>query len=289
MEAGQPNKLRIGAIIQARIHSTRMPGKVLLPLPFPHGKPILKWIIDGVQNSKFINNLFIATSENPENILIEEFAKKNEIICFRGSEENVLSRFVYLTNQHELDIVVRLTADNPFLDIELLDLLIERHIANCNDYTKSCGLPMGMNFEIISGKKIRELEDKVLSPIDQEHVTYFIANNFEYKKETVNFCETNEITSLRLTVDYPSDFALASVVLSKLDKQQIPNLNFIKETYQNYPWVFDINAGNIQKQEFINPKDEFVFASSILKKMNLNRSAEVLDNTITTLILKNEQ
>lgn len=282
MVVGQPNKLRIGAIIQARLHSTRMPGKVLLPLPFPDGKPILKWIIDEVRNSKFINSITIATSENKENNLIEEFAKKNNVACFRGSEENVLSRFIHLIEQNEFDVVIRLTGDNPFIDIILLDQLIEQHIRKCNDYTKSIGLPIGMNFEIISGKKLKELAQKQISPADQEHVTFYLQSNPEYKKETVNLCDQKEITSLRLTIDYPSDFAAASLLLNTLNKKEKPNLNFIKETYQYYPWIFDINAENIQKQEFIDAKDEYNFASSILKKLNLNRAAGIIDTTITT-------
>lgn len=276
MVAGQLNNLRIGAIIQARMSSERMPGKVLLPLPFPDGKPILKWITDEVQKSKLVNAVFIASSEQQENSLIEQFAQENNVECYRGSEENVLSRFIYLVEKHKLDVVVRLTADNPFVDVQLLDKLITLHITNVNDYTYSSGLPIGMNFEIVSGKKLKDLADKPLSAADKEHVTYYIEKN-DYKKETISLCEEKELSRLRLTLDYPSDFAAASLILNTLNEGQSPDLNFIKETRKKYPWLFDINSQNIQKQEFTNDSDEYAYASVVLKKLNLNKSAEIID------------
>src|SRR6202042_2477938 len=103
--------------------------------------------------------VIVATSTNIENDILFNYCRENAIKCYRGDEENVLSRFIQIVKQQQFDVVVRLTSDNPLTDISLLDKAILYHIKNDNDYTKSEDLPLGMNFEIISPKALLAIED----------------------------------------------------------------------------------------------------------------------------------
>ena len=142
--------MKIGAIIQARYQSTRLPGKVMMPLPLPSGKPLLQHITDSALLSKVIDKVCIATSTLFKNDVIVDFANKQGIDVFRGNDKDVLSRFIALTRKHQFDIVVRLTGDNPLLDAQRLDEAIQYHLDEGNEYTKTQGLPLGMNFEIVN-------------------------------------------------------------------------------------------------------------------------------------------
>lgn len=275
MAAGQQNNISVGGIIQARISSERLPGKVLMPLPYPQGKPLLQWTIDSAKKSRFLNKIIVATSEKSENNIIENFSAEQRILCFRGDEENVLSRFIRLTEEHKFDVVVRLTADNPFLDVSLLDETILTHINNKNDYTSSYGLPLGMNFEIISGKALLSLKNYQLTSQDCEHVTPFILRNEFFKKEKLEIY-TKGFENLRLTIDYPSDFALASIIAGLINEGTNSVMEQIKSIYRNTSWIFEINNSSLQKRVFEDTKDEVIYASEVLKKLDLHFASAIM-------------
>jgi len=147
--------------------------------------------------------------EQPNQILfslLENVAKANGIHCFRGSENDVLSRFISILETENFDAVVRLKADNPIIDIDVLDKKIEYHCHSDKDYTSTVGLPLGMNFEVISAKALLSLKYKMLSDEDKEHVTLYVKNSNEYTCQTVVKAITNNYKSIRVTIDYPSDY-----------------------------------------------------------------------------------
>lgn len=245
MEVGQLSK-KVGFVIQARMESTRLPGKTLMPIPLVSDKSILSRIIDNLKDSVFNNKVVVATSTNEANNKIEDFCNKFGVHCYRGSEDDVLSRFVSINEMNNFDCIVRLTGDNPLIDIELLDKVIKVHFNNENDYTKSVGLPLGMNFEVISYEAFNRL--KMVDAVDEkEHVTLHITRSEDFKKEFVTFDLDPTITNLRLTIDYPSDFIVLSTVVELVDATKLTTLSGVKEVYYNYPWVFNINTKNIQK------------------------------------------
>jgi len=109
--------------------------------------------------------------------------------------------------------VVRLTADNPIIDVHLLDKTITEHLTNSNDYTCSEGLPVGMNFEVVSSKALLETAESKVSDADKEHVTMYVRNNDRYKKSVFTINCNPLFKLLRLTVDYASDYTLVSTLL----------------------------------------------------------------------------
>lgn len=247
MGAGQQDK-KIGFIIQARMSSTRLPGKILMPLPFNSEICLLERIINLLRTSKNKHTIVVATSINAENDKIEALCNQKNIQCYRGSEENVLERFIHITKKLSFDLVLRLTADNPIIDIEKMDYMIDKHFQSNCDYSYSTGLPLGMNFELINGNALCALEEKNLSYEDKEHVTLYIKKSNTYSINKVSLENSNKYDSFRLSIDYPSDYAALSLIYTIHESTKIkPGLELIDLCYKKYPWIFEINSTNVQK------------------------------------------
>ncbi|NRF39190.1 cytidylyltransferase domain-containing protein [Pedobacter foliorum] len=278
MVAGQQNKYKIAFIIQARMRSTRLPNKVLMPIPLGSNRPILKWITDELNRSSFNGKVIIATSTNIENNVLESYCIDNDISCFRGDEDDVLSRFIEITESEKIDIIVRLTADNPILDSSILDRIITYHIDNNNDYTKTIGLPTGMNLEVVSSSSLLSLKEKELSNQDKEHVTLFIRNSGLYKTGDFMPSSNAALHRMRLTIDYPSDYMVASSVLSKIESsnKEESRLTIIEEIYKTDAWIFEVNQTNFQKQQPANLNDEIQIACNLLDDYDLKRASQIL-------------
>ncbi len=276
MEVGPLNK-KVAYIIQARMKSTRLPGKILLPIPLGNGKQLLSWIIDELKYSIYKGEIIIATSNNEENDVLASFCKLNNIHCFRGEEENVLSRFVAIAKQEKYDCIIRLTADNPIIDIAILDDTIATHFAGNNDYTKTEGLPIGMNFEVISSKTLLDIENHSISDADKEHVTLFVKNSGKYKTGVYSPVINPKLKELRLTIDYASDYCLLATILTQYNGTNgLKGVKMIEETFKTYPWIFETNAKNFQKKQFKNLDEEIKEATVLLKQFDFNYAAGVL-------------
>jgi spore coat polysaccharide biosynthesis protein SpsF len=168
-------------------------------------------------------------------------------------------------------VIVRLTADNPFVDIQLLDELIEIHLRHEVSYTGSSNLPVGMNFEIVNPQSIIDLENKELSSYDKEHVTSYIKNN--YPIFIHEFISEESIRNVRLTIDYSSDYALVSLVASLIKE---PTLKNIERIFKTYPWLKEINDGNFQKKSFKELASEINEATRILDLLELHNASKIL-------------
>lgn len=276
MEAGLLNK-KVAFIIQARMKSTRLPGKILLPIPLGNGKPLISWIIDELKNSRYRSKIIIATSCNLENDVLASFCILNNIDYFRGEEENVLSRFVAIAKQDKYDCIVRLTADNPIIDIAILDETIAMHFTDKNDYTRTEGLPVGMNFEVISPETLLDIENHPISDADKEHVTLFVKNSGRYKTGIFSPLINPKLKELRLTIDYASDYSLLATILTLFNTtNDLKGIKIIEKIFKKYPWIFETNAANIQKKQFANFDDEIEEAIVFLKQFDFKYTVEVL-------------
>lgn len=278
MAAGLQNNT-IAFIIQARMQSARLPGKILMPIPIWKGKPLLSWIVMELKKSNYKADIIVATSKNKENDVLENFCKKQGIECFRGNEENVLSRFTGIVKDNSYSTVVRLTADNPIIDIDLLDRTISQHLKNKSDYTKTEGLPTGMNFEVMSGSALVDTEKNILTKSDKEHVTLFLRNNNKYRKHTYNPVTNTSLKDLRLTVDYPSDLLVISTLLSFYQEHKtLGGLKLVEKVFTDFPMIFEANRSNCQKKQFSNTGEELKHAITLLKDLELNNAALILSS-----------
>ena len=247
MEVGQSNK-KVLFVIQARMNSSRFKGKVLRPIPIENGKPVLKWIVDILKDTKLEHKIIVATSKAEENLKICNYCNNHQIDFYQGSENDVLSRFIEISKQfQDYDTVIRLTADNPILDPKILEKVILFHLINENDYSYTEDLPLGMNFEIISRGALLSLEKKKLTNNEKEHVTPFFKKNRCYKKGKYIPELSFEMKKLRLTIDYPLDFVVLSVILSIGISMQLDGVELIEEVYKKNKWVLNVNEGLVQK------------------------------------------
>lgn len=258
------------------MQSTRLPGKVLLSMPISGKKPMIRHITDQLEKSSFSAKRMVATSTNSADDEIADYCKSNQIDCFRGDEKDVLSRFIALTEMHNFTEVVRLTGDNPIQDISIIEKTVQNHIKNRADLTTTKGLPLGMNVEVVSGEALLRLKKSSLNQDDKEHVTHHIKHSDDFQKNIVEYDFRPEYETLRLTVDYPSDFVMLSSILELGDSSGLNGLNLVDYVLDNYPWIFEVNKGNIQKKQFNTVLDEVEGAVKLLEDAEMKRAADIL-------------
>lgn len=276
MADGLQNK-KIVFIIQARMQSTRLPGKILLPMPIGSTFTLLGQIISSLKSSKANASIYIASSLNKENEVLEQVAVDNGVYCFRGSEDDVLSRFINILEKESFDVIVRLTADNPIVDVAILDKTIEQHIQSQKDYTNTAGLPIGMNFEVITAKALLSLKNKNLSVADREHVTLHIKNSNEYKCQTSVLELADNSKNVRVTIDYPSDYLVVSSLFSLHIETKVPlGMEIIKYATKHYSFLFECNQTNVQKGNYKTIEEEMDAAIPILETLEFKKIITLL-------------
>jgi len=172
--------MKIAAIIQARTFSTRLPGKVLKELPYASSITCLEQVIRRLKKSKKLNDIIIATTKEKTDNEIVDIAKKEDVKYFRGSKENVLSRYYFAAKENNIDLIVRITSDCPCIDADITDLTIDKHINKMADYTsnsltRTC--PHGLNVEVFKFNALEKAYKNAIKDYEKEHVTPYINRN----------------------------------------------------------------------------------------------------------------
>lgn len=276
MVAGQSNK--VIAIIQARMQSTRLPGKVLMPIPLTSDTSILEQIVKQLLKSKLQLIVIVATSKNKADDAIASLCISKNIKVFRGDEEDVHSRFLEILDNSDYRTAVRLTGDNPIIDVECLDNVIENHIKSHADYSYTKGLPIGMNFEVFDVKAFHRISSRVLTVEDKEHVTLRFKSDDTFTKNLIKI-DLGIRQQLRLTIDYPSDYLLLSTLFDLSKQHGIdPGIKLIDFVLGKYPWLFQVNESNFQKKQFSSLDDELKYSIQLLTDLDLKKAAKYLSN-----------
>ena len=195
---------RVVAIIQARMGSSRFPGKVLSDL---NGHPVLWHVIDRVKRATSIDDIIVATTDSALDDSISRFCEAISVCCFRGSEEDVLDRFYQAAKSLNADIVVRITADCPLIDPEVIDQVVARFQEGDLDYVSNTiryTYPEGLDTEVFSFAALETAWREARTPAEREHVTPYL------RKPGFRVCNVQSTTPVmpgayRLTIDYPSD------------------------------------------------------------------------------------
>lgn len=272
MEVGQLSK--IGLVIQARMGSSRLRGKVLLPLPFIDGTPILFRIIDELQILESNYQVIVVTTTNKSDDIIKEKCNSKDILCFRGSEDNVLSRYTEVAKKYDFEHIVRLTADNPFICRQVVEKTVLHHLNMKSDYTSSMSLPIGMNIEVVRCESLIKSESLIKDDFDKEHVTTCIKREAGFIKSVIKFDPKFE--KYRLTVDTASDFLLANFIASMSDFSKMSGLKLIQFLHENYSWVLGANESIPQKNSQTIPIEEVKEAIRFLNEYCYSNSAKIL-------------
>lgn len=216
------HRRKIGIILQARMGSTRLPGKVLKPLA---GKPMIQWIIERLQSCQRADILILATSTLAQDRPLVDLAEKLGVSVFRGSETDVLDRYYQCALEHHLDYIVRATGDNPFVDPEACDQLVGFYFSQQLDYATIStepedGYPLGVGVEIFSFSALEKSWQEGHAPHHREHVNeYILETPATFKQARMPAPPEKRAPELSLTVDTPEQFASAEEVYSDYLRQ----------------------------------------------------------------------
>jgi spore coat polysaccharide biosynthesis protein SpsF len=223
------------AIIQARTNSSRLPNKILLN--YKNITP-LSVLIKRLTKSKYLQKIIIATTTKKNDDKIVKFCNENNILCFRGDENNVLKRYYLAAKKFKINKIVRITSDCPLVDYRILDQMIRVFKRKKIDYyANSLPLPSkypdGMDIEIFTFKTLKTTFRKALLPSEKEHVTHYMwkKNNFNILKKKTN----NNLSKYRFTIDYKEDFFFFCKLIDKFGINKIHTIsmndliNFVKK------------------------------------------------------------
>lgn len=239
------------ALIQARLGSSRLPGKSGLPLPFSaihDSHTMLGHIVSRARRAASIGQIIIATTTRPLDDKLAALAWRLGAAVYRGDEEDVLSRFAGALDLATINptAIVRLTADNPAIDPSSIDKAVAHHLATSADYTHTTGLPLGTNLEIINPTALCRAHAEAHQSDEREHVTPYLRYHPElFRLEALHFTVSPTVASLRLTVDYASDYALLHILYEALGSDFV--LADLPALLAKCPWLLDINRGNVQR------------------------------------------
>lgn len=230
------------AIVQARMGSSRLPGKMLLPLA---GKTVLGWAVERVERARLVDELVLATSVQEQDDLLEEFAAWRGLACFRGSENDVLDRFYRTALAFDAQMIVRLTGDNPLVDGEFVDWVVSAYHETDADYVAAVpgeewGLPIGLAVEVFSFAALSAAWKENGNLAWREHVTPYIRRNpdrFQIRYLTAPV----DYSWLRLTVDTPEDLALMCQIFEHFGNESFSWQEAL-EAVQRHPEWMDVNC-----------------------------------------------
>lgn len=208
---------KIVATIEARFASSRLPGKTLLEIC---GKPTLELIIERIKRSKFIDEIVVATTVNPDCDAIEELAKRLGVGYFRGSEEDVLDRVLQAAKAYKADIIVELTGDETLIDPVIVDQTIDYYLKNSFDYVSNVlnrRYPRGLDTQVFAVSVLDEVSRLTNEPADRENVSLYIYEHPEkYKLGSIEAPEKFNHPDWRWTLDTKEDFEFLKAVYEAL-------------------------------------------------------------------------
>lgn len=230
-------------IIQARMGSTRLPGKVLLPL---NGRPVIEYVVRRSAAAARVGRVVVATSELPEDDAIENWCRENGVPLVRGSSDDVLSRFLDAEKKFPCENIVRITADCPLVDPGIIDSMLTLHNATAADYTSNVvppTYPIGFDVEVIKANILKEIGEVAELKSHREHVTLYIREN-QRKFKIFNLDSGIDNCAERLTLDRPEDYkALQALFLHFPQTELLFSFYRVMKTVRDNPDILEANAG----------------------------------------------
>jgi len=235
-------------IVQARMQSTRLPKKVLMRVL---DTPLLNFLIERLRRVRNAKNMLVATTKETDDEAIVQFCDKSGVQCYRGDENDVLDRYLQAAKAVDADPIIRITADCPLIDPEVVEQVIQVYLNHEFDYVSNTLIrtyPRGMDTEVFSRKSLEVSAFHAKEQSEKEHVTLYLYRHPErFKLENVA-CQKN-LSKYRLTVDTKEDFKLIKSVIEGLyPKKPQLTLEDIIRFLDNHPELIQINRHIVQKQ-----------------------------------------
>jgi len=238
--------LKVVAIVQARMGSTRLPNKVMKPIA---GVPMIELLLSRLTKSKEVDEIVLATSIDWINNPLVAHVQKLGFTCVRGSESNVLDRYLLAGRQVQADVIVRITGDCPLIDPRLVDQAITQFKAKGVDYLSNAApatYPDGLDTEVFSMQALERAGRESSDLFEHEHVTPYLRKEGLFKTSSV--VNNKDLSGLRWTVDEPEDFEVISSVFAHF----APNIHFswteVLQLHDTQPAIFAANQGIIRNQ-----------------------------------------
>ena len=214
----------VGAIVQARLASARLPGKVLMRLGH---KTVLEWVIDRLKESAIIEKIVVAV---PPEVDLVCFAKNKGYDVFVGSMDDVLGRYYHAAEKYNIDRIVRVTSDCPCIDPDVIDRIIEHD----KGYVTIWNYSHGIDFQVFDFNALREAHRNAISPNDREHVVPYILRSADFAT-TLFAPPLLYAPNIRITLDTPEDYIVLSELFQNLpdDFRTIDIINYFNERNEN--------------------------------------------------------
>ncbi len=238
--------IRVVAIIQARMGSSRLPGKVLRDI---HGKPMLVWVVERTRKASCVSEVMVATTSDPSDDMIEQVCRQMNIPCFRGNIYDVLDRYYQAAREAQAEVVVRITADCPLIDAGLIDMVMQRFAEEKVDFAANRlpppyqrTYPIGLDVEVVSFQALQRAWQEAKEKHEREHVLpYLYESPGRFKTLTVD--HETDLGSYRWTVDTFEDLEFIQRLFTLLpDPENFTWLDVLKIVEEN-PQLSKINAG----------------------------------------------
>jgi glutamate-1-semialdehyde 2,1-aminomutase/spore coat polysaccharide biosynthesis protein SpsF len=267
--------MKVLAICQARMGSTRVPGKVMRRLG---NKPVLRWTLDAVEKAELVDDFVLATSTDTADDVIEQYCDENNLECFRGSETDVLDRYYQCAKKHHADIVLRFTCDCPFLDPGVINEVIKLRDMTNADYASNCyppTYPDGLDTECFTFAALEAAWNEAKSQVDRDCCTQFIVRNRDRFKVVNLTCPLPGLDKERWVLDTEDDWRLCQGIVSHLTKFSYPE---ILSCLDENPKIRELNAGGIRNERFYE-----ALAEERLSPRTFERSTRVFQRAIQTI------
>ncbi len=238
-------------IIQARMSSTRLPGKVLMKIE--NEKTVLEFMLNQCKESKLLDRMIIATTNKIDDQEIVKVVKKLGFDYFCGNESDVLDRYYKCAKKFKSKHIMRITSDCPLIDPTVIDKVIKKYQSGKFDYVSTSPpqtFPWGISVEIFSFKALKNIWRNAKIPSEREHVTpYFYKNPKKFKIFVVK--NKIQLTNIRINIDRKNDLTLVRKVISKIKIRPILLKSILKLSKSN-PDLFKINKSNIPNEGYLN-------------------------------------
>lgn len=241
----------LGCVIQARMGSTRFPGKVMKIVD--GNNPSIFYTINQLKCCNDIEKIIVATTVNSEDNIIYNYVKSIGVDVFRGDPDNVLDRYYRCASDYSLSAIIRVTADCPLIDPNIVNKGIDLFVKGKYDYVTNTfprSYPDGNETEIFTYKSLNHVWKNAKLPSEKEHVTPFYKNNFK-KFNTKNFSNNLNLSHLRWTVDYAEDYELIKAILSRINKRPV-RLDDILYLIKIEPELLKINEGHKPEENYFH-------------------------------------
>ncbi len=231
----------VDVIIQARMNSTRLPGKVLMPVL---GKPLLAYQLERLRLAKRIKSIVLATTIDKADDLVAAFGQEQGIQVYRGSEQDVLDRYYQAARENSFQHIMRVTADCPLIDPILCDAVVQQYFGFGLDYIRSGQqVAEGLDCEVLSFDALERSWKDAKLDFEREHVTAFIRHRSGDFKTGI-FSSSVDDSAYRITVDEPEDFEVVKAVLESLYPRHGVNvlMEDVRTFFKEHPEIFALNS-----------------------------------------------